>query len=193
MGMSSEEEVVGPAWIGIQASPRLVGGAVAGVSVWMGLMPFVGPLMGMPLDGAVAWQWTADRLVLHVVPGLLGAVIGLLMLRAAGPRPAPGAATDPAGKAFTRLGTAALVLGVWMGAGPWLYDTLVPGAGTSGLMFMDVPGWATMSPLHQLLLESLCHWAPGVLVGALGASASLRAGRPGGATAAAGGHYRGVS
>lgn len=190
---TSEARVVAPAWNGFYVGPRLLGGAVAGISVWMALMPFVGPLIGIPLDGAVAWQWTVDRVALHVVPGVLGALVGISIIRAAGPRQPSGGAGAPEGKAFYRLGTAALVLGVWMGVGPWLYDIFVPGAGTSGLMFLQVPGWTAMSPLHQVMLESLCHWAPGVAVGALGASTASFAGRRPTFSPAANRHSEGVA
>lgn len=189
---TSEAGVIAATGVDFHVGPKVLGAAVATISVWMALMPFVGPLMGMPLDGAVAWQWTVDRVVLHVVPGALGAAVGIAMIRAAGPRRPSGEAAVPEGKAFFRLATAAVILGAWMAAGPWLYDVFVPGAGTSGLMFLQAPGWTAMSPLHQVMLESLCHWAPGVAVGALGASAASVAGRRLSLTAGRDRHGEGV-
>ncbi|MCU4186069.1 hypothetical protein K6U06_16995 [Acidiferrimicrobium sp. IK] len=148
--------------------PALVAKAVIGLGLFMGVMPFVGPAVGLPLDGA-AWQWTTDRIVLHVIPGALGVLLGYAVLRVARCGPDARRAMAPALRA---LALATIFLGVWMGAGPWLFDIIVPGAGQSGLMFLGVPGWSSMSPLHQMALEMVCHWGPGILMASAGVAVS---------------------
>ncbi len=148
--------------------PASVGKVVIGLGAFMAAMPFVGPAVGVPLDGA-AWQWSTDRIVLHLVPGLLGVVLGLSVVRVAR-RGAGGRLAMAPG--LRLLAYATVALGAWMGAGPWLYDLVVPGAGQSGLMFLGVPGWASMSPLHQMALEAVCHWGPGILTAASGLAVS---------------------
>ncbi len=59
-------------------------------------------------------------------------------------------------------------MGAWMGAGPWLYHLLVPGAGQSGQMFRTIQGWAAMSPAHKAILMSVCHWLPGIVLVTVG-------------------------
>lgn len=140
--------------------PAFVGKAVIGLGVFMAAMPYLGPVVGVPVDGA-AWQLTSDRITLHVLPGILGVLLGFAVLRVARSAPRARVAMAPA---LRFLAFATVALGVWMGAGPWIYDVVAPGAGQSGLMFLSIPGWASMSPMHQMLLEAVCHWGPGIVM-----------------------------
>lgn len=155
----------------LEPNVGLLGWAVAIFGAAMATMPFLGPLIGVPMDGSAAWQWTVDRGALHVVPGLMGVTLGLLVVWAArGLDRGPRALHERSLVGW--LGMAVLAVGGWMIGGPWIYDLMVPGAGHSGLMFLAAPGWTRMSPAHQLALESVCHWAPGIVT-ALSGSALL--------------------
>lgn len=65
------------------ATLRTLGIFIALVGIWGALVPYVGPLFGypMPPGGATvsAWEWTASHWQLHLVPGLIAIVGGLLM------------------------------------------------------------------------------------------------------------------
>jgi hypothetical protein len=140
-----------------QRNLRRTGWFLAGVGAFMAVMPFVGPALGVQFDSAPAWTMTADRLVLHLVPGLLGLSLGVLVLYAA---------RRPAGPWLTNfevqlrwLAMAAICVGLWQGSGPWLDDLFTSNPGA--LMFKGVPNFNSFSPAHQLVLEAVCHWLPG--------------------------------
>ena len=158
-------------------SPGVVGWCIVSIGVGMAALPFLAPLVGIPLDGTVAWQWTRDRVFLHVVPGLAAAALGVVVVVLAS-RPSHTPATS---RFVTALGGGAVFFGIWFGAGPWAYDVLVPGAGTSGLMFLAIPGFSHFSALHKQVVELACHWGPGILMMAAGIGV-LGTGRANGGT-----------
>jgi hypothetical protein len=140
----------------------------------MAAMPFAGALSGVMFDGDGAWDLSRNRLVLHVLPGIAAVGLGYLLLRAAR-RPA-GAEPPPW---LPAVAAGAFLVSVWMGAGPWILDALLPAKADSGLMFHGIPGFKTFSASQQMALEALCHWVPGMiaLAGAWAATLVLRAGR----------------
>src|SRR5712691_2242629 len=137
-----------------------VGALLVAVGLAMAAMPFVGPLVGLPFDGSDAWDWNRNRLVLHVLPGLVGAGMGLVLLHAQRRRTRHRLAY-PAWLPGVAVG--AVVVGVWNGVGPWLLDHVLPASQGSGLMFLGIPRFESFSTAHQLLLEAACHWIPGWL------------------------------
>jgi hypothetical protein len=144
-----------------QRNLRRTGGFLLFVGAFMALMPFAGPALGVQFDSSPAWQMTSDRLVLHLLPGLLGMTLGGLLLYAAANRDgARLSAAEPRHLGWLRgIAIAAIVIGLWQGSGPWLDDLFANNPGA--LMFKGVPNFNSFSPAHQLLLEAICHWLPG--------------------------------
>jgi hypothetical protein len=74
--------------------------------VWGGLIPFVGPYFNFVLGPDKSWTWTSGRFWLDVLPGIVTAVGGLMLLFA-GPR------------VSGRIGALlALAAGIWFAIGP---------------------------------------------------------------------------
>lgn len=139
------------------------------IGLWMAAMPFVGSIIGIPFDGEETWALNRNRLLLHVLPGLLGAGLGLVLLRVARRHERDGIAY-PGWTGAVAL--AAVGVATWNALGPWLMDALMPAtAEESALMFQSIPGFEGFSSLHQLVLEVVCHGMPGLvtLVAALSA------------------------
>lgn len=141
----------------------------------MAAMPFVGPLVGVPFDGGEAWMLDRNRAVLHLVPGVLGALLGVALLLAASPR--RGSAAHDAPLAGVRvLARVGMAVALWNALGPWLLTPLL-GQGDSALMFQTIAGFHDFSTLKQILLELGCHWFPGT-VSLLAAWTAYRVGAP---------------
>jgi hypothetical protein len=88
-------------------STGLVSGALVFVlGVWGALIPFVGPYFDYSFGTNSTWHYTANRLWLSILPGVLAMVAGLLLL---------GAATRRAGVLAGWLG---LLAGLWFVVGP---------------------------------------------------------------------------
>lgn len=136
----------------------LVGASLVAVGAVMAAMPFAGALIGVPFDGAETWEWNRNRLLLHVLPGLAGVALGVIMLAAhrRGVREHTG---YPPWLCW--LAPIALVVGLWNGLGPWLLELALPASESSALMFHSVPDFERYSGLHQVLLQGVCHWLPG--------------------------------
>jgi hypothetical protein len=87
-------------------STRAAGLLILIGGIWGGLAPFVGPYFHFVLGPDKAWTWTAGRLWLCVIPGIV-AVVGGLMLLGVGPRTGG------------RLGALlAIAAGAWFAIGP---------------------------------------------------------------------------
>jgi hypothetical protein len=130
------------------------------VGLGMAAMPFIGALVGLPFDGSAAWSLTQDRLVLHLLPGIVGAVTGLMLVRAQRQRVRDRLAY-PGWLPVVVVG--AIVVGLWNGTGPWLLELVLPAAQPSALMFHGIPHFRGFSAAHQIVLEAVCHWIPGLL------------------------------
>lgn len=85
---------------------RVAGFVILIAGLWGGLVPFVGPYFHFALGPNHSWTWTSGRFYLSVLPAI-AAVIGGLMLIAAGPR--------VSGRVGALL---ALAGGVWFAIGP---------------------------------------------------------------------------
>jgi hypothetical protein len=86
------------------------------LGAWGAIVAFVGPEFGYRATATGSWQWTTTNWLLHLVPGAVGVVAGLLILSWA-----PGWASA---RARGALGLAALLTvaaGAWFVIGPALW------------------------------------------------------------------------
>ena len=91
------------------------GGVMIAVGVAMLVMPFVGPLVGLPFDGEQAFALDRNRFLLHVFPGLVGALAGFALLHAQRMRTRKGLAYPEWLKPAIAI---AVIVGIWNGIGP---------------------------------------------------------------------------
>jgi hypothetical protein len=85
------------------------------LAAWGGIAVFVGPLFDYRPTSSSAWEWTMQNWLLHLVPGAVGVLAGLMMLGTMGAR---GAARR------SGLGLASLLTiaaGAWFVIGPAAY------------------------------------------------------------------------
>lgn len=107
--------VSGPA-AGSMRVPRALGiagaiGVLAGI--WGGIAPFVGPTFGYSPDGGAAWQWTFERALCAVIPGVGAIVAGAILLSCAS------AFVIRLGRGGIRVGALlALLAGAWFAFAP---------------------------------------------------------------------------
>lgn len=92
----------------------LIGFLLVVASAWAGIVPFVGPLFGYSADGTSSWDWTLSHGLLHVLPGAIGVLCGLIIFATAGGGRAAAALSSMCG-----LVTAAA--GAWLVLGPWAW------------------------------------------------------------------------
>jgi hypothetical protein len=161
MQVATSETNAGPVLRGLGAA----GIVMIAVGIGMLLMPFLGPLVGLPFDGADAWVLDRNRFLLHVFPGIVGALSGVALVYAQRARVRRGAPYPEWLKPTIAI---AVIIGIWNGVGPWVLDNVLPASGGTSLMFTNIPGFATMTGADQIVLQLVCHWLPGVL--ALGAA-----------------------
>ncbi len=137
------------------ARVRAVGIAVVLVGAWGALIPFVGPLFGYRMGNVTAWTWSESHATLHLVPGVVALVGGVLMLGAARGR--------------ARLGAVlALLGGAWFILGPTFHPAWASGDGMAsggGMMMMGGGVWNGIASALGY------HYGTGVVIGALGAYA----------------------
>ncbi len=123
-------------------------------AAWGGICVFVGPLFGYKPTSTEAWQWTMQNWLLHLVPGVVGVLAGLMMLSMVSSR----------GGRRGGLGLAALMAmaaGIWFVIGPatWpLFESSAPYAQATS---------ANMDFLNQLG----ANLGPGLLLAILGGMA----------------------
>jgi hypothetical protein len=87
-------------------STRAVGLLILALGLWGGLVPFVGHYFHFALGPDKSWTWTSGRFYLSVLPGVVAAVGGLMLI-GSGPR------------SSARLGALlALAAGAWFAIGP---------------------------------------------------------------------------
>src|SRR5436305_7186872 len=67
--------------------PRTTGAvsalAIIALGVWGALIPFIGPYFHYSFGSDAAWHYSANRLWLDIVPGVVAVVAGLLLLSSA--------------------------------------------------------------------------------------------------------------
>lgn len=135
-------------------------GAICGVllvilGAWVALIPFVGPLFDYSIGSTTAWDWTAGRLWLNVLPGAVAIVAGLTLAGAV--------------RRFS-LGLAgwfAALAGAWIVIGPQVSRVWNDGVAQSGLPY---------GGMHRQVVEVLgFSLLSGAAITALGAFAVGRA------------------
>lgn len=133
----------------------LLGLGIALVGAWAAVVIYAAPTYGYAIDNAGAWQETNNRLVLHLVPGAVAALSGLILVFTVG------AARRGRGRFWT--GLFALLV---MAAGVWLVigrGALASYTGSSSVN--TIPG----SPRWAFELRMIHEWGPGLLLAIFGA------------------------
>jgi hypothetical protein len=124
-----------------------LGIGVAIVGVWGALVPYVGPVFGYDMGGGAAWTWTESRFTLHLLPGLLAVLGGMMMMGSARGRMRAGAALGALG-------------GAWFIVGPVIRPAW---ASSDGMMMMGKGVW------DQIFTSLGYHSGTGVVILALAA------------------------
>jgi hypothetical protein len=123
------------------------------LGVWGALIPFVGPYFHFAYTPDTAWAWTWGRFFLEIVPGVVTALGGLILLISAfRPVAMLGAALAAAAGAWFVVGS--LLGPVWAS-----YAT--PGGGVPGALD---PGQPTGGPLHMVVEHLSFFTALGVVI-----------------------------
>jgi hypothetical protein len=127
-------------------------------AAWGGISAFVGPVFGYRPTTFHAWQWVTQNWLLHLVPGAVGVVAGLMMLSMVSNR----------GGRRGGLGLAALMA---MAAGAWF----VIGPAAWRMFESGTPFAPNASANMNFLNQVGANLGPGVLLAILGGMA-LKAG-----------------
>jgi hypothetical protein len=115
----------------------VTGLSMAVLGAWGAIVAFVGPEFGYHATEASSWQWTTTNWLLHLVPGAMALVAGLMIL-----------GLSPSVRVRGALGLAALmaiVAGAWFVIGPalwpWFESSPAYGPATSaGTSFVNQVG-----------------------------------------------------
>ena len=112
---------------GVRVAVRPVGAAEVGllaalVGAWGAISVFVGPLFGYRPTSANAWTWTTQNWFLHLLPGAVAVVAGLMILSASPSRRRAGTG-GPTGLAALLI----VAAGAWFVIGPALWATFESG------------------------------------------------------------------
>lgn len=133
----------------------LAGTAAVLVGAWAAVCVYVGPYFGFRPTTHGTWAWTLDNGLLHLLPGAVAVVAGLVLM-AFGP-----ARRRVSGGAFTVPALALMAAGAWLVVGPPAWPTF-----ESGAVF------ATGVSATRNLLDVACSsLAPGLVLAMLGGMA----------------------
>lgn len=118
------------------------------LAAWAGISVFVGPLFGWHPTSLTSWDWTTQNWLLHVVPGAVGVLAGLMMLGTIGAR--------GIGKrsGISLASILAMAAGAWLIIGPVAYRMFESGSAYAQ------SATATSNFLHQVG----ANLGPGVLM-----------------------------
>lgn len=108
------------------------------ISAWGALIPFIEPIFGFHATGTPAWHWNAAHTLLAVVPGVVGAVMGLVVLWAASK-----VAVGRGRLSLLLAGLVTILSGAWFIVGPRAWPVI----STHGVYF------ASASPLRGFLYQ----------------------------------------
>ena len=149
---------------GIRAWARPLGAGGVGMwtvllAAWGGISVFVGPLFDYRPTTQDAWHWSMQNWLLHLVPGAVGVVAGLMMLGAIGAR----GGARRGGIGFASLLT--MAAGAWFVIGPAAYRWFESAA----------PFAQTASARSDFINQLGSNLGPGVLLAVL-AGMALKAG-----------------
>ncbi len=109
--------------------PRGFGLGAAGVvavlvSVWGGIVPYVGPLFGYSGDGSGSWHWNLAHAVLALAPGILGVLLGVFVIAES-----RGIVVGRGRLSLATAGTLLMICGAWFAVGPLAWPVLSNGSG----------------------------------------------------------------
>ncbi len=94
------------------------------VSVWGGMVPYVGPLFGYSGDGSGSWHWNLAHATLALVPGVAGVLVGLFVLAES-----RGVTVGRGRLSLATAGVLLMVCGAWFAIGPLAWPVLSNGGG----------------------------------------------------------------
>ena len=126
------------------------------ISVWGGIIPFLGPTFGYRADGSGSWHWNLAHTVLAFSPAIVGIFAGMLILARA-----PGTVQRSSRFGLGLAGLLALAAGGWFVVGPWAWLLTL---GSSSYLVPATP----LRTLANLLGYS---FGPGLILVACGAFA----------------------
>jgi len=126
------------------------------ISVWGGIIPFLGPTFGYRADGSGSWHWNLAHTVLAFSPAIVGVFAGILILARA-----PGTVQRSSRFGLGFAGLLALAAGGWFVVGPWAWQLTL---GSSPYLVQATP----LRTLANLLGYS---FGPGLILVACGAFA----------------------
>jgi hypothetical protein len=153
-------EVVTPS--GVRATVRPLGASGVGllsalVGAWGGICVFVGPYFGYRPTSATTWEWTTNNWLLHLVPGAVAVVAGLLILTLSPMRRTGGGVRSGIGL----MGLLLAASGTWFVIGPAIWPT-----------FQSSPPYATGTGAWTSFWNQLgANLGPGLLLAFFGGMA----------------------
>ena len=100
-----------------RSSLFMVGLVAVLISVWGGIIPFLGPTFGYRADGSGSWHWNLAHTVLAFSPAIVGIFAGILILARA-----PGTVQRSSRFGLGFAGLLALAAGGWFVVGPWAWQ-----------------------------------------------------------------------
>lgn len=153
------ETVTGEGLRAVAVSPgaHFTGLLIALVAAWGALSVFVGPLFGWTPTTSGSWAWSTQNWMLHLIPGAVAFVAGLMILMASPRR--------LAGRGILDLAALATIAsGAWFVIGPALWSTFESGA-----------PYQAASPMNEFWNQLGSSLGPGLLLTFLGGMA-LKAG-----------------
>jgi hypothetical protein len=117
---------------------------------WAGIVVFWGPTFGYSVDGSGSWHWSSAHTWLHLAPGAMAVLAGLLMLASL-----PRLVGERAGRGSGLASIMSIVAGAWLVIGPASWPTLVNHAH---------PVWAATTPLRTLADQVGANLGPGLIL-----------------------------
>lgn len=124
-----ERQEVGTREVRTRAHLGRVGIGTAGVvavlvSIWGGIVPYVGPLFNYSGDGSGSWHWNLAHAVLALAPGVLGVLLGLFVIAES-----RGVVVGKGRLSLATAGTLLIVCGAWFAIGPLAWPVIDNGSG----------------------------------------------------------------
>ena len=123
------------------------------LAAWGGIVPYIGPVFGYSADGAGSWHWNLTHAVLALVPGAIGVVAGVFMLRET-----RGVRVGRGRVSLTMTGLVVLLCGAWFVIGPLAWPVISDHGGY----------FVVASPLRYLANQVGYALGTGVLLAACG-------------------------
>ena len=129
-----------------------VGLAIVLLGAWAAIVGFVGPEFGYNATTAVAWSWTTTNWLLHLLPGAVAFVAGLMVLSEA-------RALSASRGSLAIAGTLTIAAGAWLVIGP-----------VAAHVFQSAPAYGPSTESLAALANKVgADLGPGLLLAAFGA------------------------